>query len=774
MQTKKIVLSILIYKYLLIFGLIFFSNSMYGQKWRSLKKTNHGEDLFKNTPTANRCELENPFQYVSSPLISGKYWDIKVKDNTAYAVNSWGLMVFDVTDRENPQLVNSIISQYATGFVNLHGQYLIVSGPDMNSAPMDDFGTTIYDISSPHEPEHVVGINVPARDVKILGSTLYLKTWDNLFVYDIEQIESPELLDSIDSTHSCEWAGNYMYTGYSINDTTYIVKIFDVGTPDTPMAISEIEISGEFFLSYLLADNSFLYLGGESELTIIDIENPFSPGILINQQFDNMVAGYRFPKFAKYNNYLFFRGGLILDVSNPSNPLEVGSYYPDGVYSYVMSFYIDENFLYAANWEYGFYIVDIAQPGQSNLKSWFLNFDLYYGVTVQNKYAYVTSMNGLTILDVSNFAHPLTLGVNNDLLWCNAAIIEGDYAYVASDNGVGVFNVANPEDPQLLSLYGGSGNRLIQNGQYLFSTASIVDEIYVYKKKESGALEMVAFYDGIVENPMDLCIKDNYLFVADGNIFNYYNGGGLHVFDISNPETAEEIFISNPDTTRFYRSLALKDDYLFMGSNEPGLYIYNVANPASPELLGFFDYVPLKSGYNCIDIEIFGDSLIVAGEQELYIVDISDIDSLKTVARTFSSRYTMPYTIAMKNNILYDASRLAINIYCVGDTAFNSIPIINNNASITNIDITATPNPFSISTRICYNIPLQLAGEKGTIQIYSMEGRLINTLFENKVQQMGDNEVLWKGVDYNNKKVSDGIYLIALQIGANSFFTKLY
>jgi hypothetical protein len=131
-----------------------------------------------------------------------------------------------------------------------------------------------------------------------------------------------------------------------------------------------------------------------------------------------------------------------------------------------------------------------------------------------------------------------------------------------------------------------------------------------------------------------------------------------------------------------------------MGSNEPGLYIYNVANPASPELLGFFDYVPLKSGYNCIDIEIFGDSLIVAGEQELYIVDISDIDSLKTVARTFSSRYTMPYTIAMKNNILYDASRLAINIYCVGDTAFNSIPIINNNASITNIDITATPNPF--------------------------------------------------------------------------------
>jgi flagellar hook assembly protein FlgD len=65
-----------------------------------------------------------------------------------------------------------------------------------------------------------------------------------------------------------------------------------------------------------------------------------------------------------------------------------------------------------------------------------------------------------------------------------------------------------------------------------------------------------------------------------------------------------------------------------------------------------------------------------------------------------------------------------------------------------------------------------LAGEKGTIQIYSMEGRLINTLFENKVQQMGDNEVLWKGVDYNNKKVSDGIYLIALQIGANSFFYK--
>ncbi|MDA3868026.1 MAG: hypothetical protein PF489_14950 [Salinivirgaceae bacterium] len=726
--------------------------------------------VYNNIAKASGNELEDPFHHVSSPLISGYYRDIAVKNNTAYVVNNWGLMIFDVTDKQNPELVNSIISHYSTGFVDVHDQYLIVSGPAIVTEPQEDFGTTIYDISSPHEPEFITHLQVPTQASKIIENTLHLRTRGNLYIYDIAQIESPVLLDSLDSVYSCEWDDDYMYTIYTDNDSTCVLKTFDNSNPDNPTEINDIEITGDYTLSYLLADNYHLYLGGEYELTIIDIENAGSPEILINQQFDNMTAGNYYPQFAIHNDHLFFRGGLILDISESSNPQEAGNYYPDNVYNYVRNIHVEGDFLFAANWEQGFYIADISQPAQPDLQNWHVNFDLYYGVTVHNNYAYVTSMNGLTILDVSDPIYPVSLGLNSDMWWCRAAIVEGNYAYVASDSDVGIYNVSDPEDPQLISRYEGGGKHLVQNGQYLFLTNNSVDAIFVYKIIAANSLEMIGGYYNLMQSPNDLCVKGNYLFVADGNLGNYYNNGGLHVFDISNPYDIEEVFISNPDTTRYYRSLALKDDYLFMGSNEPGLYIYDVSNPASPELLSYFENDLCESRYNCIDMEILGDSLVVAGVQEKYIVDISNIDSLKTVARTFSGRWTSPWTITIVDGLLYEASILSLDIYSIGDTTWNGIPITNNNS--TKFSIKATPNPFSVSTRICYTIPDHLAYKKGAIHIYSLEGRLIKTLFENKAQHSGNNVATWNGVDNNNKTVSPGMYIIVVQIGTISDFHK--
>ena len=708
----------------------------------------------------NDDQLEDPFIHISSPLISGYYFDIAAKNNTAYAVNSWGLMIFDVTDKENPELVNSILAHYSTGFVEIHGQYLIVSGPDNNSAAEDDFGTTIYDISLPHEPELITNLKVPAHVSKIVENTLYLKTWNTLYIYDITQIESPVLLDSIDSVKSCQWVADYMYTIYPDNDSTCTLTIYDNSSPDNPTEINDIEVSGDYTLSYLLAHNYHLYLGGQYELTIIDIQNAGSPEILITQEFDNIIAGGYYPQFAIDSNYLFFRGGLILDISEPSNPQEAGNYYPDNVNNYVRNIHIEDGFLYASNWEYGFYIVDISQPEQSVLQSWYVNDDYYHGVTVHNDYAYVTSMRGLSILDVSDPRYPVLLGLNSEMWWCNDAIVEGDYAYVSSDYGVGIFNVSNPENPQLVSFYDGGGGRIIQNGQYFFSTGFLVDEINVYKIIAPDSLEMFGNYYNLMQSPNDLCVKGNYLFVADGNLGNYYNNGGLHVFDISNPENIEEIFVSNPDTTRYFRSLALKDNYLFMGGNEPGLYIYDVSNPASPELLSYYEN-DLNEG--SVDMAILGDSLVTAGSQEKYIIDITDMDSLKTVAKASSGRYSMPYTISIKNKILYEASILALNIYSIGDTIWNGIHTTNNKPEF---KITSTPNPFSVSTRICYNIPYQLSNKKGTLHIYNIEGRLIKTLFENRVQHSGKNEIKWNGLGNENKTVSPGLYIITIQIGS--------
>jgi len=64
-------------------------------------------------------------EYISSPLISGAYDDIAVKNNTAYAANDWGIIVFDVTDKTNPILVNALpSSEGIVDYVDIYTRWL--------------------------------------------------------------------------------------------------------------------------------------------------------------------------------------------------------------------------------------------------------------------------------------------------------------------------------------------------------------------------------------------------------------------------------------------------------------------------------------------------------------------------------------------------------------------------------------------------------------------------------------------------------------------------
>ena len=73
------------------------------------------------------------------------------------------------------------------------------------------------------------------------------------------------------------------------------------------------------------------------------------------------------------------------------------------------------------------------------------------------------------------------------------------------------------------------------------------------------------------------------------------------------------------------------------------------------------------------------------------------------------------------------------------------------------------PNPFKQNVKIEVKLNKE---EFLLIRIYTMQGKLINTLIdENK--SPGKYEITWNGKDNNGKGVSSGLYLVRLQSGRN-------
>ncbi|MBI5464171.1 MAG: T9SS type A sorting domain-containing protein, partial [Ignavibacteriales bacterium] len=69
------------------------------------------------------------------------------------------------------------------------------------------------------------------------------------------------------------------------------------------------------------------------------------------------------------------------------------------------------------------------------------------------------------------------------------------------------------------------------------------------------------------------------------------------------------------------------------------------------------------------------------------------------------------------------------------------------------------PNPFNPSTTISYQVPDD--GLKVRIDIYSLTGQLVKTLFDG-VQQAGEHRITWDGRNSSGQQVSSGVYLFRM------------
>ncbi len=237
----------------------------------------------------------------------------------------------------------------------------------------------------------------------------------------------------------------------------------------------------------------------------------------------------------------------IVDVSDPSTPVEVGSYSPPYGDGPCMTMAVAGNYVYTGGY-YRLNILDVTNPASPVLVGYANGLDIPGGMAVAGAYAYVVDTHDtgsgylyrLLIFDVSSVNNPFLIsGFSFTSVSPDVAVV-GSYAYVANvDSGLRVINVSNPYAPVEVGYYDSPGN------------------------------------------PGGVTIAGNYAYLSE-------TGYGLRIVDISNPTTPFQVSLYHP-AGYYVENSAVAWGYAYLAVGETGVVMVNVSNPAAPIMAGLYN-----------------------------------------------------------------------------------------------------------------------------------------------------------------------------------------
>jgi len=231
------------------------------------------------------------------------------------------------------------------------------------------------------------------------------------------------------------------------------------------------------------------------------------------------------------------QGLLVVDVSDPVDPVEVGSHSTRG---YAQAISIDGDLAFVANRSDGLTILDVSDPMRPVEVSHLDTPGSAWDVLVSAGVAHVAdSQGGLHLVDVDRASAPSSLGAYDTAGFAKAVAVDRGVAYVAmGDAGIELVDVSNPSEPASLGV---------------LKTFGEANDVAV-----SGATG----------------------FVAAGY-------GGVRILDVLDPTTPAEIgFIGTEGEAM---GLALVGSALYVAEGTSGVSVYSVADPANPQRIAQID-----------------------------------------------------------------------------------------------------------------------------------------------------------------------------------------
>jgi hypothetical protein len=408
-------------------------------------------------------------------------------------------------------------------------------------------------------------------------------------------------------------------------------------------------------------------------------------------------------------------GLLILDVSDPANPVETGRAY---ITTRIEDIFVQSGYAYVADALQGLTIVDVrdvrnprvvgkvrcgfnmfgvfvkdtlaylvGSGGYQDSSDLFVinvkdpmapfvvaGYDTSWGHKIQvvDSLAYVTAAGWNVSIEIFNISNPFDIrqiGQTSGIGTTEDIVVRDTLAFVASpDSGLCVVNIKDPRTPQKVVCYNPSGPPYA--GPYSISVLGN----YAYLCDDKGVYEGYPYrtlsYFWVVDisdpaNPVELSsyvtvgsgggvlAKDTLVYFADG-------GRGLRVIDVRNPFLPREI--THFSTGDACWELVKQGDYLYVAHGGDGLRVLNVSNPAQPVEVGH-----LELPWRTFDI-MLKDSLLYAaeGDSGLVVMDIRNPAQPQTIGRWSGLQSSeMAYGICVQDSLVYLSGKYGYNLWIV-------------------------------------------------------------------------------------------------------------
>jgi hypothetical protein len=245
---------------------------------------------------------------------------IVVRDNYAYITSLYdGFNIMDISSPASLELVDSWDTKIYARNVDLSGNFAFVAGiPD---------GLHVVNISNPSMPStnSILEFSSSVQDVAIDGSYAFVTTTSGLHVVDIS---NPTLLQKVGFLYiSGEAKGIATVGGYAyVAAEDSGLHIIDINNPEVPIARGILDTPGS--AQDVAVSEGYAYVADKvGGVRIIDVSNPDAPVERSSFKQSGTFSAIYDVAVAGKHLYVAGKAGLsVLDVVDPSTPLEVGSY----------------------------------------------------------------------------------------------------------------------------------------------------------------------------------------------------------------------------------------------------------------------------------------------------------------------------------------------------------------------------------------------------------------------------------------------------------------
>lgn len=617
--------------------------------------------------------------------------DIEVRGNYAYIAPIEGnFQILDISDKTKPE----IIGHYAIGGsdVTVNGNYAYLP------ASHGVWALDISDPSNPIWPDAIFHGNKLwesteggwAREIAGKDGLLYvsvsnqdtclyiLDASDPLNLAEIGRLTIPQSNGAMQLFVS----GNYAYLGmYNDGQYTGGVAIVDISDPTTPQLAGIYEGEGGsisyYEIPFLGIAPPYLIISKKAqasqpaELIIVDVSNPSQPerkGVYkfeIDGEVEPFVVLKRAVAKGTQESSLIYvtdcnrdtvqigmqRGMaptrlLTFDISSPENPQLVDEYLQSGLGKY-RHLVQDEDYLYLTDANFGVRIFDLSIPSSPDQIGGVATAaeNHYLTLSEDGKYAYVNQTFGGTvrIIDISDPGHPTEVGSYWDGEW-NTRIqpkSKGNFLYLPHRWSVKILDVSDPTSPVMVDEFGPMPESIQHPDISLFGNYAYIS---ISKKYVNDYQKLIFIYD--LSNPGNPIQTSSILLTTTSHhsqaALLFAQGDYLYamlkdekslfILDVSDPTSPQIISsLQGEDLTNGYK-LYVSRGYAYIGTFERGsgrlLHIVDVSDPQNPLYVKLFEYpdtdYPPWGALGAEDIKIAGKYMYIGSYSNVLIFDISD------------------------------------------------------------------------------------------------------------------------------------------------------